>query len=286
MINTVLGSMTLQERAHGMKLGSAGRRVLTYIDDHPIETLASSAAEIAARASTSNATVIRTVQTLGFAGMAELKKTLAQSNNQPVDPAQAMRRTLAEMTHSSEAAVETVLRMHEDGLAVLRMDKARTQIAKAALVLDHAKRIVVFGIGPSAGLAHYVTTLLRRTGRRSSVLDRTGSMLADQLLDLGTGDVLLLLAYGRVYREVRVVITTARAMGLPVVLLTEDAAGRLAKMADTVVAIPRGRPGRVALHGVTMVALEAMMLALSVATPEMTLRSLERLTLLRSDLGK
>lgn len=278
--------MTLQERASGMKLGSAGRRVLAYIDDHPIEVLASSAAEIAARAFTSNATVIRTVQTLGFAGMAELKRTLAQASTKAVGPAQAMRRTLAEMTHSADAAIETVLRMHEDGLAVLRADETRKQIAEAALVLDRAKRIVVFGIGPSAGLAHYVTTLLRRTGRRSSVLDRTGSMLADQLLDLGTGDALLLLAYGRIYREVRVVITTARELGLPVVLFTEDAAGRLAAMADRIVAVPRGRPGRVALHGVTMVALEAMMLALSVATPEMTLLSLERLAVLRKALGK
>ncbi len=269
-----------------MKLGSAGRRVLAYIDDHPIEVLASSAAEIAARAFTSNATVIRTVQTLGFAGMAELKRTLAQASTKAVGPAQAMRRTLAEMTHSADAAIETVLRMHEDGLAVLRADETRKQIAEAALVLDRAKRIVVFGIGPSAGLAHYVTTLLRRTGRRSSVLDRTGSMLADQLLDLGTGDALLLLAYGRIYREVRVVITTARELGLPVVLFTEDAAGRLAAMADRIVAVPRGRPGRVALHGVTMVALEAMMLALSVATPEMTLLSLERLAVLRKALGK
>lgn len=263
------------------QLGPAGRRVLAYIERNPMAALASSAAELAARAATSDATVVRTVQALGFAGLADLKRSLLSAAEEGATPANEMRRTLAETAQSASAAVETVLRTHEDGLAALRAPETQARLADATLALDHAARIVVFGIGPSAGLAEYVATLLRRSGRRSRTLDRTGTMLADQLLDLAEGDALLILAYGRLYREVEAVFATARELGLPSVLITENPAGRLPGMADIVVAIPRGRPGQVALHGTTLVALEALVLALSAARRHTALASLDRLAELR-----
>ena len=52
-------------------LPPASRRVASYIDSNRLAVLASSAIELAARTETSDATVIRTVQALGFAGLAE-----------------------------------------------------------------------------------------------------------------------------------------------------------------------------------------------------------------------
>ena len=46
-------------------------------------------------------------------------------------------------------------------------------------------------------------------------------------------------------------------------------------------AIPRGRPGQVALHGATLVGLEAMVLSLAAAKPEAALASLDNLNRLR-----
>ena len=61
--------------------------------------------------------------------------------------------------------------------------------AASVRLLDGADRIVVFGIGPSAALATYVSISLARSGRRSRTIGATGSMLADQLLDLHAGTV-------------------------------------------------------------------------------------------------
>jgi DNA-binding MurR/RpiR family transcriptional regulator len=139
----------------------------------------------------------------------------------------------------------------------------------------------VFGIGPSAALASYVSISLARSGRSSRTISATGSMLADQLLDLHAGDVLLILAYGRLYREVKAVFAEAKALGLTTVLVTEADDTPLAKLADAYVAIPRGRPGQVALHGATLVGLEALVLSLAAAKPEAALSSLDNLTRLR-----
>jgi DNA-binding MurR/RpiR family transcriptional regulator len=262
------------------RLGATGLRVAKFIDENQQIVLASSAAALGARVGTSDATVLRTIQTLGFASLADLKSAIL--SGRPVStPADDMRRTLVDLDKATGAALDGILQAHADGLNVVRSEKCRSQMAASVRVLDGVERIAVFGIGPSSALASYVSVLLARSGRRSRTISATGSMLADQLLDLGKGDALLILAYGRLYREVKAVFAEARALGLPTVLVTEAEDTPLAKLADVCVAIPRGRPGQVALHGATLVGLEALVLSLAAAKPEAALSSLDNLNRLR-----
>jgi DNA-binding MurR/RpiR family transcriptional regulator len=242
--------------------------------------LASSAAALGARIGTSDATVLRTVQSLGFSSLADLKRAILNAGAAST-PADDMRRTLVDLEKASGEALDGILRAHAEGLAVLQSRKCRAQIAASVRILDGADRIAVFGIGPSAALASYASTLLARSGRRSRTINATGSMLADQLLDLGAGDALLILAYGRLYREVKAVFAEAKALGLPTVLVTEADDTPLAKLADVCLVIPRGRPGQMALHGATFVGLEALVLSLAAAKPKAALASLDNLNRLR-----
>ena len=266
-------------RAH-QQLGAAGVRVAKFIDENRQVVLASTAAALGARIGTSDATVLRTVQTLGFASLAALKRAILNSATAST-PADDMRRTLVDLEKASGEALDGVLQAHAEGLAVLQTGKCRAQIAAGVGVLDGADRIAVFGIGPSAALASYASILLARSGRRSRTISATGSMLADQLLDLRAGDALLILAYGRLYREVKAVFAEAKALRLPTVLVTEADDTPLAKLADVCVVIPRGRPGQMALHGATFVGLEALVLSLAAAKPKAALSSLENLNRLR-----
>jgi DNA-binding MurR/RpiR family transcriptional regulator len=266
-------------RAH-QELGAAGLRVAKFIDENRQVVLASSAAALGARIGTSDATVLRTVQALGFASLAALKRAILNSATAST-PADDMRRTLVDLEKASGEALDGILQAHAEGLAVLQSPKCRAQIAAGVGILDGADRIAVFGIGPSAALASYASILLARSGRRSRTISATGSMLADQLLDLGAGDALLILAYGRLYREVKAVFAEARALRLPTVLVTEADDTPLAKLADACVVIPRGRPGQMALHGTTLVGLEALVLSLAAAQPKAALASLENLNRLR-----
>jgi DNA-binding MurR/RpiR family transcriptional regulator len=268
-------------RTANQQLGAAGLRVAKFIDQNRQVVLASSAAALGARIGTSDATVLRTIQALGFAGLADLKRAILKSLGTVSTPADDMRRTLVDIERTTGKALDGILQAHSEGLDVLRSEKCRAEMAASVRLLDDANRIVVFGIGPSAALASYVSISLARSGRSSRTISATGSMLADQLLDLDAGDVLLILAYGRLYREVKAVFDEAKALGLTTVLVTEADDTPLAKLADAYVAIPRGRPGQVALHGATLVGLEALVLSLAAAKPEAALSSLDNLTRLR-----
>jgi DNA-binding MurR/RpiR family transcriptional regulator len=262
------------------RLAATGLRVAKFIDENRQVVLASSAAALGARVGTSDATVLRTVQTLGFPSLAHLKAAILKSGASST-PADDMRRTLIDLDKTTGEALDGILEAHAEGLAVLRSARCRAQIAAAVRLLDGAARIAVFGIGPSSALATYVATLLSRSGRRSRTINATGSMLADQLLDLRQDDALLILAYGRLYREVKAVFSEAKILDLPTVLITEADNTPLAKLADVCVAIPRGRPGRIALHGATLVGLEAFVFSLAAANPAAALASLDNLNRLR-----
>lgn len=269
--------------AHEPSLTPAGRRVVRFIDQNRAAVLASSAMELAARTRTSDATVIRAVQALGFAGLTELKQALVSSIERPSSPAAAMRRTLDDVGKDTSRAVNLVLEAHAEAFEALRLPATQAAIAEAVGVLHPAERIVVFGIGPSAALATHVAFLLTRSGRRNGVLNVTGGMLADQMLDLRAGDALVVLAYGRPYREVAAVFTVARQLGLPLVLVTDSLDRKLARSASVVLPARRGRAGRVALHGATLVCLEALVLGLAATDRSTAIAALERLDQLRSD---
>ena len=266
--------------AHAAKLSPASQRVARYIDANRPAVLASSATELATRTDTSDAPVIRTVQSLGFKGLTDLKQALLPSLGVASNLADDMRRTLADIGENTDRAIASALDAHDAAMQHLRSPVGRERIAAAVAVLHPAERIAIFGIGPSAALAAYVATLLVRGGRRVLLLNATGAMLADQMLDLRPGDALLILAYGRAYAEVVAVFDEARQLGLPIVLVTDSLDKKLSRFAAVILPAHRGRTNRVALHGATLVCLEALVLGLAAASPQ-TVISLERLSRLR-----
>lgn len=264
-------------------LPPAMRRVARFIAANRPLVLAWSAAELAARIGTSDATVVRTVQALGFDGLPALKRHLAAALHAPPSLAEALRNTLGEF--SGEAVSEAIahaIAAQREAVEALGAGPAQATILAAVRALHPAERILVFGLGPSAALARYVATVLNRGGRVSQSLDASGIGLADQLLQLRPGDALLVLAYGRTYREVATVFAEARRLALKLVLVTDSLERRLARQADVVVPARRGRTRRVALHGATLVALEAIALGLAASRGDLALATLERLNDLRA----
>jgi DNA-binding MurR/RpiR family transcriptional regulator len=267
------------------RLAPAAARVAAFIDANRATALASSAAELAAAIGTSDATVVRAVQALGFDGLPALKQALARALDHKASPAAAMRRTLADVAGDARGAIDHVLDTHRAALAALRAPRARRAIVQAVARLAAAARIVTFGIGPSAPLARYAGVLLARAGRTTRVLDATGIALADQLLDLRGGDALLVLAYGGAYREVAATFAEARRCGVPIVLISDSLDPALARQAAVVVPARRGRAERVALHGTTLIALEAIGLGLAASDRARAVATLERLDALRAAVG-
>jgi DNA-binding MurR/RpiR family transcriptional regulator len=271
--------------ARRQALSPAAERVVAFIDRNRAMALASSAADLAVKAGTSDATVVRTVQALGFSGLPELKQALAAALERRSTPAEDLRRTLKDAGESVAEAVDLVIDSHREALAALSTETVRRSITDAVEALRPAERIAVFGMGPSALLARYAALLLSRNGRPARLLDANGLALADQLLDLRPGDALLVLAYGPAYREVTVTFAEARRLALPLVLITDSLEPKLARQAQVMIEARRGRTERAALHATTLVVIEALVLGLSASDPDRAMGALHRLVGLRAAIG-
>lgn len=263
------------------KLSPSYQRVAAFIDANRLTVLTSSAMDIARAVGTSDATVVRAVQALGFSGLQDLRQQLAASYSQSSAPVDNLKRTLAEISDNVEAALDAILEVYAAGLEAVRSTSFRQSALAALNVLHGAQRIAVFGIGPTAHIAAYFAARLRRKGIRQTVIDKTGSALADQLLELMPGDCVLMLAYGTPYREASATVAEARRLNLPVVLITDATDTDLARCSQVVLSVPRGRSNRMALHGVTVFCMEMLLLGLATSDSRTAVRTLAELERLR-----
>ncbi len=221
--------------------------------------------------------MVRTAQALGYAGLGEWRRALA--TRQPEPPlAQRLHRTL-EQTDPDELLAAT-LAHHLVGLDALAERVTQSLFDRAVAVLAPASRLVWRGVGPSAHLAEYACLLGERVGHRGVAWTHTGTSFADELLGLGSGDAVVVLAYGRLQPHVHVLLDHAHQLGAPVVLITDAMDRSLSGRVEVILESGRGVPGLFASHSTTLVLLEALVLGLAAvdqADAEANLGSLNQL---------
>jgi DNA-binding MurR/RpiR family transcriptional regulator len=159
------------------------------------------------------------------------------------------------------------------------------QFGAAVNVLAASRRIVWRGVGPSAHLAAYGQLLSQRVGKPSRALVETGTSFADELLALDRRDAVVVLAYGRLQPHVRVLLDRAEALDVPVVLITDSLARRLGPSVRVTLECGRGAPGLFASHGVTLVVIEALIIAVAARDQTASTDSLRELNELRAALA-
>jgi DNA-binding MurR/RpiR family transcriptional regulator len=267
------------------RLSSAEQAVVRFFQENREEVLVGSAASLAAKIGTSDATVIRATQALGYSGLDELRRDIADELRMSLSPAARLTRTLGAVKGDASSALGVVIDIHVQALEKLRRDVSAAQFEAAIELLAKARRIVVFGIGPSSALADYFAIQLGRFGIETISLTQTGLLLADGLNRLKPGDLIVALAYGRVYQEIQTLLSQANRLQLPKMLLTDTLAATLGKKVDLVLPVARGNADWYSTHTATLGLIEAMLVGFAAKRPSDTLASLKNLNRLRSDLA-
>jgi DNA-binding MurR/RpiR family transcriptional regulator len=267
------------------QMSPAEQRVVLFFRDNREEVLIASAATLAAKVGTSDATVVRATRRLGFAGLDDLRRTLADELRGSLSPAARLTRTLGEVGASPSSAFETTLAIHLRSLESLRRSISTEHFKKAVDGLAEARRILVFGIGPSAAIANYLVIQLGRFGLDAAALTNTGLLFADDLRKLRRGDLVMMLAYGRVYAELAALLDEIERRGLASFLVTDTLAAILRKRVDLVLPVPRGHADMLSMHTATLGFIEALLVGVAAKRPAETLASLEALNEARQRLA-
>jgi DNA-binding MurR/RpiR family transcriptional regulator len=265
-------------RARAHTLSPRLQAVARYINENRDVVLERTAIEIAAATQTSDATVVRAIQALGFAGLRDLKQTLEHWFGPAISSAEKMSSTVNALACDVNSGIDFVLEGHQYTCEVLSAPDNRYAIAQAVALLVEARQVAIFGIGASGILAEYTARLFSRIGLPATPLNRTGIALAEQLINLQRGDVLIMMAQKSAHREGLTTLKETRRLGIPVILLTNATDSRFSQQADVVIQVPRGgEKGKIPLHGTVLLCLEMIVLSVASATSQQAIKTVKRI---------
>jgi len=273
-VNTFLGQMSPAEQ-----------RVARFFQDNREEVLIAPASALAKQVGTSDATVVRTTKSLGFTGMDELRRTLAIELRENISPASRLTRTLNEVSDDPLSALNVTLDIHQKSLENLRRNITPSHFQNAVRAIADARRVFIFGIGPSSAMAEYFSIQLCRFGIDALSLTQTGLLLADGVQKFREGDLLIIFAYGRVYRELTVLLNQADRCSMTRMLFSDTLGPKLHNRVDLVLPVARGRADRLSMHTATLALIEGLLVGLATERPKETITNLEALNKLRTELA-
>ncbi len=208
--------------------------------------------EIATATQTSDATVVRAIQALGFAGLRELKQTMERWFGTSVTSAEKMRSTVTALSSDVNSSIDFVLEGHQRVCEVLSRADNRAAVAQAVALLSDARQVGIFGIGASGILAEYT---------RPAVQPHWPAGVCDEPHGLQPRRAAYRPAARRCadrdgakspHREGMTTLREAKRLGIPTILLTQAVDSRFSQEAQVVIDVPRGggqQPDAAARHG-------------------------------------
>ncbi|MFE5888061.1 MurR/RpiR family transcriptional regulator [Streptomyces sp. NPDC002285] len=267
------------------ELSASERTVAQYLASAPAEQLMfASAQELGAASGTSNATVVRALQRLGYAGLPALKRELAADFTSALAPEVRLQQRIAHVGQDLEGIWNDVFDETQERIDQCRRLTGADALKRAVEVLAEAREVFCYGVAACELAARHLALSLGRIGRRSRFVGETGFALADPLLTLGQGDAVVVFQPGRRLAELNVVVERARAVGARVVFVTDELGEVFEDRIDAVLTAPHTPTGNTneALTG--LVVADALVLALTTLDETRAVEHSHQLTALREQL--
>ncbi|MFF0745469.1 MurR/RpiR family transcriptional regulator [Streptomyces sp. NPDC004111] len=266
-------------------LSASERAVAQYLVSAPVEQLLfASAQELGAASSTSNATVVRALQRLGYAGLPALKRELANDFTSAVAPEVRLKQRIAHVGRDLDSIWGDVFDEARERIDHCRRLTGPDALRRAVEVLAEAHEVFCYGIAASEPGARHLALALGRIGRRARFVSETGFALADQLLALGQGDAVVIFQPGRRLVELTVLMERARAVGARVILVTDELGEAYADRVEAVLTAPHTPTGITAESLTGLLVADALILALATLDETRAVESSHQLTALREQL--
>ncbi|PZR51554.1 RpiR family transcriptional regulator [Xylanimonas oleitrophica] len=229
-------------------LRPAEARIAQAVLDDPPGVVSSTITELAARASTSQATVVRFCRAVGYAGYPEFRIDLAQATSRRELELERSGITEGEIEDGdSAAAVVSKIAFHEartiEETARLLDVEALEKVAEA---VSSADRVDVFGVGSSGLASQDLAQRLMRAGLLATAPVDPHQQLTQAAL-LGPGTVAVAISHTGTTVEPYQALSLARERGALAVAITNFPSSPLAAAADVVLTTTaretRFRPG-------------------------------------------
>ena len=224
-------------------LSPTERKVAKYLCDNPSHAIYLSAQKIAEQTQTSDATVVRTARTLGYAGLSELKQRLGRELSDRTHPAKRLEQRLLAVQQDSEHDFLAQVGLDAMERVELTLGSVSSETYLGVIeAIAESRCVFTFGTGISASAAEYAAKRISRLGHASRYIAGMGFSLADELMQLRSGDCVIIFCPGRLFREIEVILDLAERIGVRTILVTHGLPEEVSSRMDIVVHVA-GSPG-------------------------------------------
>ena len=256
-------------------LGSRRRDLVRQILDHPEDTYFLTSRALAKFYSVDTATIVRTIQALGYERYADFAADLRAHFLSRITPYTLMK-SAARDKRSIADHVEHSLELDAHSLQALRASMSPDEIIKMARIVDRARRVLVVGVDFAAALAHMLAYALVSIGMDAETPVGSTGNLHQKVLVLGPKDLLIALSFGRCLQDTVDSVICASDNGVPTFGITDSDQSPIARFCDhswnTSVASPAFHESYVA----PVAAINALLVACAQLRPERSLANLQR----------
>lgn len=265
----------LEERLNHCRLSSRRQKLLRAILTNAEDTYFLTSRKLAERYEVDVATIVRTIQALGYEKYEDFVSDLRTHFVLNITPYTVMKAAARE--HRSIAShVQHSLQMDSTNLNALRGSLDVDKVVQLARQIGRSRHIVVVGIDLAATLAYLLSYALVTLGfHAESPVGSTGSV-HQKINLLGPKDLVIAISFGRCLRETVSAAQRARARGVPTFGITDSDRTPIARYCDSFWTAPIANPAFNGSYVAPVAAVNALLVACAHIKPQRTLALLKQ----------
>jgi DNA-binding MurR/RpiR family transcriptional regulator len=256
-------------------LSGSRRRLIREILDNHEETFFLSSREMAKRYNVDAATIVRTVQALGYERFADFAADLRQHFVNHITPYTVLKAATQEK-RSVVGQVQHCLERDTESLSILRSSLETSRVVELAKRIHGARRVLVVGVDLASSLAGFLAYGLTPLGFDAHAPVGSSGTLQHKIDLFSASDLMIAISFGKCLRETVEAVDRARALGVPTFGITDSETTPIALHCDEYLIAPTSSPSFTGSYVAPMALLNTIIVACAHLRPKRALAMLSR----------
>ena len=257
------------------ELNTSRRQLLQAILDNADDNHFLSSRSLAKRYQVDKATIVRSIQALGYKRYAEFATDLRAHFISRITPYTLMK-SAAREKRSVVGHVEHSLEMDLHNLQALRSTLDANDVIQMAKRLGRARRILVVGVDFAAGLSYLMAYALVSLGYNAEAPVGSSGNLHQKISLLGSKDLLIAISFGRCLQATVDAVLHARQSEVPTFGITDSEKTPIARFCDFFWVASIANPSFHGSYVAPFAAMDALFVACAHLQPKRSLALLRR----------
>jgi DNA-binding MurR/RpiR family transcriptional regulator len=256
-------------------LNTSRSKLIRDILDNAEDTYFLSSRALAKRYDIDKATIVRSVQLLGYKRYAEFAADLRSHFVSRLTPYKLMKAASRERRSVADH-VEHSFEVEAHNLQALRSHVDANQVVRLAKQINRSRRIIVVGVDFAASLSYLLAYGLTSLGYDAESPVGSAGNLQQKVSLLGPKDLLIAISFGRCLQATVDALLRARENGVPTFGITDSEKTPIARFCDSFWIASIANPSFHGSYVAPIAAIDALFVACAHSQPQRSLAALQQ----------